>query len=476
MKTYFITLLFPILIGCQPPQASKEDIRFVEISHASSSSTSDLVLGSIAKQHQSDGEKLIDVAMSDTAGFLRLGNMCDTFGPRFSGTDNLEKAIDWILDEMKADGLQNVHGEEVMIPKWVRGNESAHMISPWKKELHMLGLGGSIATPKNGITAEVFVVKSFDDLEERSDEAKGKIILFNVPFTNYGKTVQYRSGGAIAASKAGAVASIIRSVGPYSMNTPHTGGMRYEDGVAKIPHAAITVEDASMIARMIERGQKVKITLKMEAHFEDDSPSRNVVAEIEGSEFPEEVIVMGGHIDSWDVGQGAMDDGGGCVAAWQAVKLMKDLGLRPKRTVRVVLWTNEENGLRGGNAYRDAHKASLDNHILAIESDAGVFKPSGFGFSGTDDALAILQDIGTLLKPIESGIVTKGGGGADIEPIMREGVPGMGLRVEGSKYFWYHHTNADTWDKLDRDEFNRCVASLAVMAYVVADMDDRLPR
>jgi len=476
MKTYFITLLFPILIGCQPPQASKEDIRFVEISHASSSSTSDLVLGSIAKQHQSDGEKLIDVAMSDTAGFLRLGNMCDTFGPRFSGTDNLEKAIDWILDEMKADGLQNVHGEEVMIPKWVRGNESAHMISPWKKELHMLGLGGSIATPKNGITAEVFVVKSFDDLEERSDEAKGKIILFNVPFTNYGKTVQYRSGGAIAASKAGAVASIIRSVGPYSMNTPHTGGMRYEDGVAKIPHAAITVEDASMIARMIERGQKVKITLKMEAHFEDDSPSRNVVAEIEGSEFPEEVIVMGGHIDSWDVGQGAMDDGGGCVAAWQAVKLMKDLGLRPKRTVRVVLWTNEENGLRGGNAYRDAHKASLDNHILAIESDAGVFKPSGFGFSGTDDALAILQDIGTLLKPIESGIVTKGGGGADIGPIMREGVPGMGLRVEGSKYFWYHHTNADTWDKLDRDEFNRCVASLAVMAYVVADMDDRLPR
>ena len=476
MKTYFITLLFPILIGCQPPQASKEDIRFVEISHASSSSTSDIVLGSIAKQHQSDGEKLIDVAMSDTAGFLRLGNMCDTFGPRFSGTDNLEKAIDWILDEMKADGLQNVHGEEVMIPKWVRGNESAHMISPWKKELHMLGLGGSIATPKNGITAEVFVVKSFDDLEERSDEAKGKIILFNVPFTNYGKTVQYRSGGAIAASKAGAVASIIRSVGPYSMNTPHTGGMRYEDGVAKIPHAAITVEDASMIARMIERGQKVKITLKMEAHFEDDSPSRNVVAEIEGSEFPEEVIVMGGHIDSWDVGQGAMDDGGGCVAAWQAVKLMKDLGLRPKRTVRVVLWTNEENGLRGGNAYRDAHKESLDNHILAIESDAGVFKPSGFGFSGSDDALAILQDIGTLLTPIESGIITKGGGGADIGPIMREGVPGMGLRVEGSKYFWYHHTNADTWDKLDEDEFNRCVATMAVMAYVVADMDERLPR
>ena len=214
----------------------------------------------------------------------------------------------------------------------------------------------------------------------------------------------------------------------------------------------------------------------MEARTEPDVLSRNVVAELKGSEFPDEVIVMGGHIDSWDVGQGAMDDGGGCVAAWQAVKLMKDLGIRPKRTIRVVLWTNEENGLRGGNAYRDAYIDQLDNHILAMESDAGVFKPQGFGFSGSDEAFKILKDIGTLLYPIESGIITKGGGGADIGPIMREGVPGMGLRVEGSKYFWYHHTDADTMDKLDRDEFNRCVATMAVMAYVVADMETRLPR
>jgi carboxypeptidase Q len=171
-----------------------------------------------------------------------------------------------------------------------------------------------------------------------------------------------------------------------------------------------------------------------------------------------------------------MDDGGGCVAAWQAVKLMKDLGLTPRRTVRVVLWTNEENGLRGGNAYRDAHIDELDKHILAIESDGGVFKPSGFGFSGSDEAFNMITDIGKLLSPIESGKITKGGGGADIGPIMREGVPGMGLRVDGSKYFWYHHTNADTWDKLDRDEFNRCVATMAVMAYVVADMDEKLPR
>ncbi len=462
MKNMINSILTIALVSCSPPHP--------EASHPSEK------LGVIASAYQSDGYRLMDAALSDTIGFERLANLCDTFGPRFSGTDNLEKAIDWILSEMKTDGLENVHGEDVMIPKWVRGNESAQMISPWKKKLHMLGLGGSIGTPAEGITAEVLVVSSYDELKEKSAEANGKIVLFNVPFTNYGKTVQYRSGGAIAAAKAGAVASIIRSVGPYSMNTPHTGGMRYEDGVNKIPHAAITVEDAAMIARMDARGQKVIITLKMEGHYEDDALSRNVIAEIKGSKFPDEVIVMGGHIDSWDVGQGAMDDGGGCVAAWQGLKLMKKLGLRPKRTIRVVLWTNEENGLRGGNAYRDAHKNELDDHILAIESDGGVFKPSGFGFTGSEEAFNMLTDIGTLLAPIESGKITKGGGGADIGPIMREGVPGMGLKVDGSKYFWFHHTNADTWDKLDRNEFNRCVATMAVMAYVVADMPERLPR
>ena len=462
MKNLLILMLSATISACAPPQ--------------SKTSNSSITLGSIASKYETSANRLIEAALKDTSGFERLAEMCDTFGPRFSGTDNLEKAIDWILSEMNRDGLSNVHGEAVMIPKWVRGNESAHMVSPWKKELHMLGLGGSIGTPPEGITADVMVVSSFDELEDRSDEAKGKIVLFNVPFTNYGKTVRYRSGGAVAASKAGAVASIIRSVGPYSMNTPHTGNSRYEEGIRKIPHAAITVEDAAMIGRMVNRGQNVTVNLNMEGRYEEDVPSRNAVAEIRGSEYPDEVVVMGGHIDSWDVGQGAMDDGGGCVAAWQAVKLMKDLGLTPRRTVRVVLWTNEENGLRGGNAYRDAHKDALDNHILAIESDGGVFKPSGFGFSGSDEAFNMITDIGKLLAPIESGKITKGGGGADIGPIMREGVPGMGLRVDGSKYFWYHHTNADTWDKLDRDEFNRCVATMAVMAYVVADMDERLPR
>jgi Predicted aminopeptidases len=258
------------------------------------------------------------------------------------------------------------------------------------------------------------------------------------------------------------------------MNTPHTGTSAYEDGVKKIPHAAITLEDAAMMGRMAKRGLTVKVSLYMEAQTYEDVLSHNVMGEIKGSEYPDEVIVLGGHIDSWDAGQGAHDDGGGCVAAWQAVKLIKDLGLKPKRTIRAVMWTNEENGLRGGEAYRDAHFDNLDNHILAMESDAGVFKPSGFGFSGPDESLKILQDIGTLLYRIDSGKITKGGGGADIGPIMREGVPGMGLKVDGSRYFWYHHTAADTFDKVDQDEFNRCIATMAVMAYVVADMDERL--
>jgi len=433
-------------------------------------------LGKIAKKHQKNSDMIIDRAMSDSQGYDRLGEMLDTFGPRLSGSTNLEKTLEWIIDEMNKDGLDNVHGEEVMVPKWVRGKESATMTAPWEKDLAILGLGGSVGTGPRGLSGEVLVVDSFDDLTAKASQAKGKIILYNVPFTTYGKTVQYRYRGASEAAKVGGIASLVRSVGPYSMNTPHTGTSAYEDGVKKIPHAAITLEDAAMMGRMAKRGLTVKVSLYMEAQTYEDALSHNVMGEIKGSEYPDEVIVLGGHIDSWDAGQGAHDDGGGCVAAWQAVKLIKDLGLKPKRTIRAVMWTNEENGLRGGEAYRDAHFDNLDNHILAMESDAGVFKPSGFGFSGPDESLKILQDIGTLLYRIDSGKITKGGGGADIGPIMREGVPGMGLKVDGSRYFWYHHTAADTFDKVDQDEFNRCIATMAVMAYVVADMDERLPR
>jgi carboxypeptidase Q len=320
------------------------------------------------------------------------------------------------------------------------------------------------------------VVKDFNELEERKAEAKGKIVLFNAEFTSYGKTVQYRYSGASEAAKVGAVASLIRSVGPYSMDTPHTGVMKYEDGVRKIPHAAITVEDAMMLQRMQDRGQKIVVKLKMSAKMFPDAKSRNVIAEIRGSEKPEEIVVIGGHIDSWDVGQGAMDDAGGCMVAWDALNVIQSLGLKPKRTIRCVLWTNEENGLGGGKAYRDAHLDELPNHILAVESDGGVFAPEGFGFTGSPKALEIIREIGTLLEPIGAGTIKVGGGGADIGPMKPFGVPQAGLHVEGSKYFWFHHTNADMMDKLDPQEVNKCKAAMAVLAFIVADMPERLPR
>jgi len=340
----------------------------------------------------------------------------------------------------------------------------------------MLGLGGSIATPPGGTTAAILVVSSFSDLTAKAAQASGKIVLFDVPFTNYGETVQYRARGAVAAAKVGAVGALVRSVTPYSQRTPHTGGMSYDSTVRRIPAAAITVEDAEMIHRLVDRGETVKVKLTMSAKTMPDAPSRNVMGELVGSEKPDEIVVFGGHIDSWDVGRGAMDDGGGVVVAWEAVRLLKRLGLKPRRTIRVVGWTNEENGGRGGQAYRDAHKAEVDKHVLAIESDGGVFKPQGFTFTGSDAAFDILKQIALLLDRIDADAMVKGGGGADIGPITALGVPGLGLNVDGTRYFWYHHTAADTIDKLDPNDMARCVATMAVMAYIAADMADPLPR
>jgi carboxypeptidase Q len=431
----------------------------------------------IRRRYQPVADRIIAAATADSAAWNRLAEMADRFGHRFSGSENLERALDWILVEMAKDGLAEVRGEPVMVPRWVRGAESAELVGPVRRPLPMLGLGGSVGTPADGITAEVLVVSSFAELERRAAEAKGKIVLFDVPWQGgYGPTVRYRSTGAIAAARAGAVAALLRSVTPYSMRTPHTGMTNYDSTVARIPFAALTVEDAMLLHRMQDRGERVVVRLRMGAQTLPDARSRNVMAEVRGRERPDEVVVLGGHIDSWDVGQGAMDDGGGSVAAWEAVRLLHRLGLRPRRTVRAVLWTNEENGLRGGTAYRDRHEAELGKHVLAIESDGGVFRPEGFGFTGSDSAFAIVRQVGALLAGIGADSVSRGGGGADIGPIMQRGVPGMGLDTEGERYFWYHHTDADTVDKLDPREMALCVAVMAVMAYVVADLEEPLPR
>lgn len=431
----------------------------------------------IQREYQAIADRIIAAATADSAAWNKLAELTDTFGNRLSGSDALERAIDWIIAQMKKEGLENVRGEPVMVPHWVRGQERAELRQPRYQNLPMLGLGGSVATPPGGIEAEVVVVSSFDELKQRGADVRNRIVLFDVPFTNYGQTVAYRSQGANEASRLGAVASLIRAVGPYGLRTPHTGAMApYDTTVKAIPAAAITMEDAAMLHRMQSRGQKIVIRLEMAAHTLPDAPSRNVMGEITGREKPDEVVVFGGHIDSWDVGFGAVDDGGGMVIAWEAVRLLQKLGLKPRRTIRAVGWTNEENGGRGGQGYRDAHKNEVDKHVAAIESDGGTFKFRGFGFTGSDSAMAIVRQIARLLKPLGTDTIYSGGGGADIGPIMQLGVPGLSHNVDGTRYFWYHHTEADNVDKIDPREFAENVAAMAIMAYVLADLPEMLPR
>ncbi|MEX0770547.1 MAG: M28 family metallopeptidase [Balneolaceae bacterium] len=422
-------------------------------------------------------DHIVNAALDNEEGFKRLTTFVDYFPHRLSGSESLEHAIDWTLEKMENDGFDIIRTQTVDIPHWVRGKEFVRMVQPYEQEFPMLGLGGSVGTGSDTLSAEVIVVNSFDELIENAEEVKGKIVLYNVPFTSYGETVQYRTTGAIRAARLGAVGSLIRSVTPYSIQTPHTGNSRYQDGIPKIPHAAITPEHAMFLQRMQNRGEKVEIEIYMEARTLPDTESRNVIAEITGSEFPEQIITIGGHIDSWDVGQGAMDDAGGVFAAWEAARVLNSLDLKPKRTIRVVLWTNEENGLGGAEKYREtAVEEGVANHIFALESDFGAFKPVGLSFSGTDEAVEVLSEIGTLLDSIDSGEVIRGSAAPDVTPLVRENIPGAGLITENDRYFWYHHTAADTIDKLDIEEFNMCVATFAVFAYVVADMDRTLPR
>ena len=425
--------------------------------------------------YRAPATRLIGEATSDTFAWRRLSVLTDTIGNRLSGSPQLDQAIAWALAEMKRDGLENVHPEKVMVPKWVRGSESAEIVQPARHTVAMLGLGGSVGTAREGIEASVLVVHSFEELEMHAANARGRIVLFNVAYTTYGETVRFRWNGASRAARHGAVAMLIRSVGPNGLRLPHTGGLTYATDAPRIPAAAISSEDADRLQRISDHGDRIVFHLRMDAHAEPDVESANVIGEIRGREKPDEIVVVSGHLDSWDVGAGATDDGGGCVVSWEALRIMKKLNMRPRRTVRVVLWTNEENGGRGGLAYRDQHRAELARHVLMMESDNGVFRPLGFGFTGGDSARQTVTAIATLLGGLAASQIVAGGDGADITPSVREGrIPGLSLEVDGSQYFLIHHTQADTLDKIDPVDMAKCAAAMAVMAYVVADLPQRL--
>ncbi|HSR68414.1 MAG TPA: M20/M25/M40 family metallo-hydrolase [Acidobacteriota bacterium] len=439
----------------------------------------------LTADYRETADAIIEAALSDTEGWARLSHLTDRIGHRLSGSKALEEAVLWSFRQMQQDGLSNVRLQPLAVPHWVRGREWLKIESPVKRELAMLGLGGSIGTPPQGLSAEVVMAASFDQFEAMDPaQVEGKIVLWNVEWNGYGRTVRYRTRGAVEAARKGAVASLVRSVGPVSLQTPHTGAMRYDDEVEKIPSAAVTIEGAELIQRLIKAGEKVRLRLYMEAETLPDALSANVMGEIPGREFPDEIVVLGGHIDSWDVGQGAQDDGSGCIASLQAVALLKKLGLRARRTIRVVFWTNEENGLAGARAYRAALGEDVDSHVAAIEMDGGSEHPVGFGLAslavagvagGSERVVAKMRQIGALMDPIEAGRITWGGGGADISPLIREGVPGFGLRTRGEKYFHWHHTEADTLDKIDPEHFRKNVAALAILSYVLADMPQRFP-
>jgi len=465
------------------------------------------VAGPLAAKYKPDADRILAAASTDTDGYAALQYLTDHIGKRLSGSPQLNTAVTWGAELMRNAGFENIRIQPVMVPHWVRGEESGTIIGPVTKPLHMLGLGMSVGTPKGGITAPVLFVKDFATFDALpASDVRGKIVVFNPGWHGYGVNSQYRTAGPSRAASKGAVAVLVRSATGLVLQLPHTGTLRYDDKQPKVPAAAISVEDALLIERLAKEGP-VTVHLDMQAHMEPDVQAGNVMGEIRGSEHPEEIVVLGGHIDSWDVGQGAQDDGSGIMGAFEAVSLLHKLGLKPKRTIRVVFWVNEENGGAGGKAYRDMLGDKVSEHVAAIEMDNGAEKPLGMGYgsfgsprrpaapapgmaSSTPAASAALdmstlsanekqsyttmQDIVALLAPIGADTVATSGGGSDIGPIVAEGVPSLSPRTVAEHYFDWHHTEADTLDKVDLEDYRKNVAMLSVVAYVLADMDGKL--
>jgi len=426
---------------------------------------------------------IIADALAAETTYRRLAPLTDMIGARLAGSPEEAAAVAWAKAEFTRDGV-SVHTEPVMVPVWVRGEEHAEMVAPVKRALVMLGLGPSVGTPPDGITAPVVVVSSLEQLAQL-DPARvaGKIVLYDNPFVrtghemhDYGVAVRCRTRGASDAARLGAVAVLVRSVATASLRTPHTGALRYADDAPKIPAAAITIEDARFIHRLADAGQEVVVRLVMGARHEPDREGANVVAEIKGRERPGEVVLIGAHLDSWDVGAGAIDDGAGCAIVIETMRLIAG-GPPPRRTVRAVLYANEENGLRGGLAYRDAHAGELGRHVAAIEVDSGGARALGLSLKAGEGGVALLEAMmASVLAPLGAAGFTGDGGGADISPLEAHGVPQLGLRMDTRRYFDWHHTMADTLDKIEPEELQQATATMAAATWILAESERSLPR
>jgi Zn-dependent M28 family amino/carboxypeptidase len=409
--------------------------------------------------------KLRAAALADTVAYERLSYLCDRIGARPAGSAAYLQAAHWGESVFRQDAQENVRLEPVKVRPWVRGRERLVVSAPFARELPMLGLGGSIGTA--GVEAPLVVVSDFSEL---GPQVNGKIVLYDPPMPadatagqRYGIYVRFRGRGASEAAAHGAVAALVRSAPLRSLATPHTGAMHYEPDKPRIPAAAITVEDGGWLARLAAQGVEVKLRLEMEAHEGEEVEDANVIAEVRGRSKPDEIVLISGHLDSWDVGQGAQDDGAGVVHVLEAMRLIRALGLAPERTIRAVLFDNEEHGISGGLAYAAAH--AQEHHLVAIESDLGADHPDHWGVSGTPQ-----QQAWVLRAAHATGVpVQVGGGGADISPLAEKGVAAVGIFPDPARYFDVHHTRADTLDKVDPAQLREGVAALAVMAWQLAN-------
>ncbi len=431
---------------------------------------------------------LIREALVNGQAYTKLVSLCATAPHRLSGSPGAAAAVEWVRNTLVADGMENVTLDPCMVRHWVRG-DVAELVVVAPPELAgesfpILALGGSVATEEPGLSAEVVEVTSWEQLDRLGGAVDGKIVFFNRPMdasllstgAAYGGAVDQRGRGASAAARLGGVGAIVRSMTTRLDDFPHTGAMGYAEGVPKVPTAAVSTLGAERLSLMLRSGAKVSVRLRLNCETLPDAPSANVLGEIVGSELPDEVVVIGGHLDCWDVGQGAHDDGGGVCQSLEALRLIKATGMKPRRTIRAVAFMNEENGGRGAEAYYEHHLPAMDKHVLAIETDGGSFTPRGFSASAQGESFERLADIAALLS--ETGItwLRPGSGGADVDPMRASGVTVMGYSCDGQRYFDLHHSNRDTIDAVSPREINLSAACLAAMAYVVADMEAPLPR
>ncbi len=439
-------------------------------------------------------KRLRQAALASDYALKQTAYLTDNIGPRPSGSAQAQRAVEYVAEEMRKLGL-DVRLEKTMVPHWVRGVETGELtqfpgMAPGAgQKIVLTALGGSVATPPEGLISPVVVVNNFDELNALGQEkVRGKIVLFNAKFDErlqdqgagleaYGQSVIYRGAGPVAAARLGAVAALNRSAGAGAYRLPHTGGTRYADGVQQIPAAAVTAEDADLIARLAAQGE-VRMRLTLTPQKLPDVESFNVIADLKGREFPDQVVIVSGHLDSWDLGTGALDDAAGVAVAMQVANLCKQLNLKPKRTIRVVAWMDEETGARGGATYFQNQSKNLANHIAAIESDLGAGHPTGFFAHVTPDALPMLQPIASVLRSSGAGVIrpVTNPVGADISPLENAGIPGFAPIQDERTYFYYHHTPADTFDKVNPRELAENAAVMAVLAYAIADLPDALPK